>query len=85
MERNNLLQIIAELHLMKKDLSEINDLYSEIMERVNKLYVEAPATSNKALRLAEKALKDDGEYSFTEEEIDRFLPEAIRGKIKNNA
>lgn len=83
-ERNNLLQIICELHLMEKGPSDIKEEYINTMKRLNVLYVEAPSTSDKALKLASKALKEKEEYTFSDEEIDRFLPEALRGRIKGN-
>ncbi len=80
-ERNNLLHIIEEIHLKEKTPEEIDLEYKTVMSRVNELYVEAPTTSDKALKLAEEALKINKEYTFSEEEIDNFLPDSLKGRI----
>ena len=81
-ERNNLLHVISDLHLMKKSPCEIQQVYEEIMDRVNELYVNAPATSNEALTKAEKSLRVNKEYTYSDEEIDKYLPESLKGRIK---
>ena len=76
--RNELLQLIADIKINGKDFSQINKTYEEVMGKLNKLYVDAPSTTQKALEMAEKALKTKKEYSFTDEEIDIFLPKQLR-------
>ncbi len=80
--RNEMLQIISDLHMMKKQPETINDEFIKLMKRLNKLYVEAPSTTEVAVNKATKALKEKHEYSYTDEEINRFLPPMLRGKIK---
>ena len=66
--------------LEKKDLQIINDDFVKIMKRLNRLYVEAPNTTKKAVELAKVALKTENEYTYNDEEIDRFLPTVLRKK-----
>lgn len=80
--RNELLQIIADIHMKKKDVDEINENYQKIMEKLNELYVSAPSTSDKAVDRATEALKVNKEYTYSEADIDRFLPPALKGKVK---
>ena len=80
-ERNNLLHVIADLHLMRKSPEEIQQVYVEIMDRVNELYVNAPPTSNEALKMAKEALSINMEYTYSDDEIDNFLPESLKGRI----
>ncbi|MGQ7392087.1 hypothetical protein ACTGVH_10415 [Streptococcus suis] len=35
---------------------------------------------NKAYKIASKALKENEEFTFSDEEIDKFLPESLRRK-----
>ena len=56
--RNELLQIISELHIMEKDITEINGEFIKVMKRLNKIYVEMPTTTNEAVYNANKALKE---------------------------
>lgn len=76
--RNELLNIIAAIKYSKKDVDETKAAYEEILQRLNKLYVEAPATTNKACELAEEALKVKKDYTFADDEIDMFLPKSLR-------
>lgn len=80
--RNELIHVISELHMMEKDVADINYEFVEIMQRLNILYGEIPPTTDKAVKKAATALKDKKEYTFTDDEIDRYLPPALRGKIK---
>lgn len=80
--RNRLLHLIAELH-MKSDLASLNAEYKAIMHDLASLYVDAPSTTDKAVEAASEALRIKNEYSYTDEEIDRFLPPTLRGGIHN--
>ena len=79
--RNELLQVIADIHMKNDRVQDINERYQEIMKRLNSLYVTAPGTSDKAVKKASKALGKDQEYSYKKEEIDRFLPPTLRGDL----
>ena len=85
--RNELLQVIAEIHMQKKDVSDIDAEYQNVVEKMNTLYLSVPSTTDKAVAAAEEALKTNGEYTYTDEEIERFLPSALKGKMmtKENA
>lgn len=80
--RNELLQIISDLHIMEKGFDEINTTFAETMIRLNKLYVEVPTTTKDAVDAAREALKLNKDYTFEDAEIDSFLPPALQGSIK---
>ncbi len=82
--RNKLLSVIADIHLMKKPVEEIQEQFETILNELNEYYVNAPTTTDKAVSKASEALKVNKDYTFTNEEIDRFLPESLRGKIEND-
>ena len=79
--RNELLQIIGDIHIQKENLQDIEGRYSDIIRRLNELYVSAPSTTDKAVKRATQALNIKQEYTYSEEEIDRFLPASLRGKV----
>lgn len=79
--RNELLQVITEIHMQKKDVSDIDAEYQKIVERLNALYLSAPSTTNKAVAAAKEALEANRDYTYMEEEIDRFLPPALKGSL----
>ncbi|MBP9996458.1 MAG: SLATT domain-containing protein [Lachnospiraceae bacterium] len=78
--RNELLNVIANIKYEKNELDENKAIYEGIMERLNKLYVDAPATTQKACDMASESLKVKKDYTFTDEEIDMFLPKSLRNK-----
>lgn len=80
--RNELLQVIADIHMKKKDVYEIDENYQKIMKKLNELYVSAPSTTDNAVDRASEALNVNKEYTYTEEEIDKFLPSSLKGKVK---
>ena len=79
--RNELLQIIGDIHIQKESLQDIEGRYSDIIRRLNELYVSAPSTTDKAVKRATQALNIKQEYTYSEEEIDLFLPASLRGKV----
>lgn len=80
--RNRLMHIVCNLHMKKRNIAEINTEYISIMDELNELYVSAPSTTKEAVDRATEALKVDKEYTYTEEEIDNFLPPALRGEVE---
>lgn len=79
--RNDLLEVIADIHMQDESVQDINEKYQKIMKHLNFLYITAPGTSSRAVERASNALGKDKEYSYTDEEIDRFLPPALRGHL----
>lgn len=79
--RNELLTMIADCHLQEKPAKEIKNIFDGLTGRLNKLYLELPATTVKAVKKAEESLKND-EYSFSDDEIDCFLVKSLKGKVK---
>ena len=47
-------------------------------EELVNTYRGAPKTINKAYEIASKALQKNEEFTFSDEEIDKFLPETLR-------
>ncbi|WP_409478138.1 SLATT domain-containing protein [Pseudobdellovibrio sp. HCB154] len=65
--RSNLL--VADAIVKKRD-----DLQKQLVT----VYSSAPSTNFKAYSMAQKALKEYEEYTFSDSEIDKFLPENLR-------
>ena len=53
----------------------------QILSDLNKLYLEAPSTTDSAVSKANKALNVKNEYTYKDEEIDHFLPNNLKGGI----
>lgn len=80
--RNHLLHIICDIHMKKRSVDEINEEYISIMDDLNELYIAAPSTTKEAVDRASESLKVNNEYTYTDEEIDNFLPPTLRGKVE---
>lgn len=53
-----------------------------IEETLNALYLSAPSTTDDAVVAASIALGTNKDYTYTNDEIDRFLPPTLKGTIK---
>ena len=50
----------------------------ELLEKLNEAYHDAPQTSKRAYKKARKALNLDEEMTFSDKEIDNFLPDSLK-------
>lgn len=65
-------EILGEYAIMQKR--------DELQERTSEVYCKTPRTDAKSYKAAQKALKWEEEQTFSDEEIDNMLPNAIRRK-----
>lgn len=56
---------------------------NEIIEELKLIYKFAPITSSKAYKKAQEALKINEELTFSDDEIDQFLPNELKSKREN--
>lgn len=63
-----------ELIVLKRD---------QLIEELKLIYKFAPQTNSKAYEKARKALKIDEELTFSDEEIDQFLPNTLKNESNN--
>jgi hypothetical protein len=64
--------------LDNKSIEELLVKRDKLQDELAQLYLTVPQTNDKAYRAAQKGLKDNGELSFSEKEIDDLLPPALR-------
>lgn len=76
--RESYLSLITDLRAGSISGSEARARRDGLQADVLAAYAEAPRTSAKAFKKAGGGLKSNEEMTFTAEEIDRFLPEALR-------
>lgn len=55
----------------------------ELQNRTAEIYAQSPRTDYKSYEAAQRALKTEEEQTFSDEEIDVMLPNAIRRKNRN--
>jgi hypothetical protein len=79
--REQLLLLIVRCHLPSEPLAHLHSMLESITREVTAIYKFAPNTSREAYQSATAFLKS-GEFTFSDDEIDAFLPARLR---KNNS
>ena len=76
--REKPLSLLVDIRIGNKEIEILQLRRDELNEELVNTYRGAPKTINKAYQVASKALKENEEFTFTDEEIDKFLPESLR-------
>ena len=76
--RESYLSMLSDLHDGSLDLSATREKRDELQTRLASIYTTAPRTNAKAYGIASGGLKAQEELTFSDEEIDNFLPAALR-------
>ncbi|SPA56697.1 SLATT domain-containing protein [Cupriavidus taiwanensis] len=75
--RERLLSLLVDLK-DGRGASEIRAVRDDINDELSRIYSEAPRTSSKAYEAAQNALKNSEELYFSDEELDKMLPQQLR-------
>ena len=76
--REKYLSLIADLRVGLLAIEEIQLKRDALLEELHDIYVGAPSTNYKAYREAQQALQKMEDMTFSDEEIDKFLPAQLR-------
>lgn len=76
--RESYLSLLIDLRLPNVDIADIQKRRDELQKRLKRVYQCSPRTNSKAYMAASKALKESEEMTFSDEEIDKLLPERLR-------
>ena len=64
--------------LKSKPIEELRKQSDVLLDDLNKVYMNAPRTTDRAVARARKALEKNKDNSYTDEEINRMLPNSLR-------
>jgi hypothetical protein len=78
--REKYTNLIADIVSEKLNTDEICHRRDELTKELSFVYKSATDTTSKAYGLAREALKVNEELTFSDEEIDHFLPEELKSK-----
>lgn len=78
--REKLLSLLVDIRIGNTPIEDLQNKRDVLNEQLINVYKGAPKTINKAYQLASKALQENEEFTFSDEEIDKFLPEQLRKK-----
>ncbi|TDE46866.1 SLATT domain-containing protein [Flavobacterium rhamnosiphilum] len=76
--REKLLSLLVDIRIGNKNVNDYQLERNKLNEQLVNTYRGAPKTINKAYKIASKALQKNEEFTFSDEEIDKFLPESLR-------
>lgn len=76
--RESYLSLLTDIAIHSLSLDEIRTKRDDLQSALAIIYHNAPRTNEKAYKQAQKALKLNGQLTFSEKEIDNFLPRNLR-------
>ncbi len=79
--RNDLCVLLLKIRLKGNTVPELLEQYENIESRLNDIYKEVPSTTDKAVKRARKALEINEDNTFSDLEIDEYLPTELRREI----
>ncbi len=80
--RDKYQHLLMEIRVGIKSFDELDNEYSKLESEKHQAYSDSPNTSDKAVKLASQALKIIGDNTYTDDEINNFLPKSL-WKIEN--
>lgn len=78
--REKYVNLMADLLNQKISDETIVSRRDNLIEELKMIYKFSPITTTKSYRKAQKALKINEELTFSDEEIDQFLPQELKSK-----
>ncbi len=76
--RDRFMVLLTKIRLQSDSVENLLLEYNELVKSTDEIYLEAPSTTDEAVERARKALKIKKDNTFSEEEIDLFLPYSLR-------
>jgi hypothetical protein len=76
--RESLLSLLVDIRIGNKNVNDYQLERNKLTEQLVNTYRGAPKTINKAYKIASKVLQKNEEFTFSDKEIDKFLPESLR-------
>lgn len=77
--------LITDIISQTISIEEVKKHRSSLQSELAEIYSTAPRTDNKAYTAAQAGLKNNEEFTFSDDEIDVFLPIALRKGVTNEA
>ena len=76
--REKYLSLLTDLRMGEKPIERLQDERDALLDQLHTVYTGAPSTTYKAYRKAQEALKTLEDMSFSDAEIDAFLPNELK-------
>lgn len=83
--REKMLSLLVDVAMKERPIERLQEERDSIIEQLHKIYTAAPSTNDEAYRRAQKALKISEDMTFSDAEIDAFLPKELkRASVQNH-
>lgn len=79
--RETYLSLLTDIKASQLSINQITSQRDELQKRLFNIYSGSPRTNFKAYKEASKALKINEELTFSDKEIDAFLPKELRRTV----
>jgi hypothetical protein len=76
--REKYLSLLTDLRMGTKSLKELQEERDKLLEELNTVYMGSPSTNYQAYKRAQIALKRNEDMTFSDEEINAFLPKELK-------
>lgn len=76
--REKYLSLITDLAMGEKSLDEIKAERDKLLDELHSVYIGAPSTTIQAYKKAQQSLQHNEDMTFTDQEIDAFLPTELK-------
>ena len=76
--RDKYRSLLTDLNMGNKSLESLQVARDNLMAEAHSTYGSSPSTNSQAYEMARKSLKEEEELTFSEKEIDSYLPEDLR-------
>lgn len=76
--REKYLSLLTDLKMKEKPLEKLQEIRDLLIEELHSIYNGAPSTNFKAYKKAQNALKKYEDMTFSDDEIDAFLPKELK-------
>lgn len=83
--REKYLSLITDLKMGEKPIESLQGERDALLDELHAVYSGAPSTTYEAYRKAQEALQRQDDMTFSDEEIDAFLPKELKKANKANA
>lgn len=78
--REKYLSLLTDLAMGEKPLEALQAQRDDMVAQLHQVYAGAPSTTSEAYKSAQKALKHSEDMTFSDSEIDAFLPKELKRK-----
>jgi hypothetical protein len=76
--REKFFSLLVDIRIGNKEVEIFQKRRDELSQQLFGVYRGSPKTISKAYQIASKGLKENEEFTFSDDEIDKFLPETMR-------